>query len=159
MADLRARLAQAGLEDPRTYLQSGNVVVRSDEPPDALAQRTERLISEHFQLSVGVVGRTRDELAEVVARDPFAGEEVVEKLYQVTFLADEAPDGLVDELSALALGQERFVAHGRAWYAHFPAGIARSKLATRMAARNLGVLATARNWTTVCSLLKLADEV
>lgn len=159
MADLRARLADAGLDDPRTYLQSGNVVVRSDEQPDALAQRAEQLISEHFQLSVGVVVRTGDELAEVIARDPFAAEQVVEKLYQVTFLADQPPAGLVDEVAALAAGEERFVADGRAWYTHYPAGIARSKLATRIAARNLGVLATARNWTTVRSLLKLADEV
>lgn len=159
MADLRARLADAGLDDPRTYLQSGNVVVRSDEQPDALAQRAQHLISEHFQLSVGVVVRTRNELAEVVARDPFAGEEVVEKLYQVTFLANEPPAGLVDQLAKLAVGGERFVADGRSWYVHYPAGIARSKLATRIAARNLGVLATARNWTTVRSLLELAQDV
>ncbi len=159
MADLRASFAGAGFADPRTYLQSGNVVVRSDEPPDALAQRAQDLITERFQLSVGVVARTRDELAEVVERDPFAGEEVVEKLYQVTFLADEPPAGLADELAALVAGEERFVADGREWYCRYPSGIARSKLATKMAARNLGVLVTARNWTTVRSLLELADEV
>ena len=101
--------------------------------------------------------RTREELAAVFARDPFAGEGVAEKLYQVTFLDREPPDGLAEQVAAFAVGGERFVAHGREWYVYHAAGIARSKLATKIAAKNLGVLVTARNWTTVRALLELAD--
>jgi uncharacterized protein (DUF1697 family) len=158
MPELRALLTDAGMEDVRTYVQSGNVIVRGDGSPDELAALTERLIAERFGLEIPVVARTRDELAEVITRDPFAGEEIVEKLYQVTFLAGDPPDGLVDKLAALATPAERFVAIGREWYASYPDGIARSKLAAKMAARNIGVTATARNWITVRTLLEMADD-
>ena len=159
MPDLREWFAGVGLESTRTYLQSGNVVVRSDRDSEELARLTEELIAERADLSVPVVVRTRDELADMLARDPFGAESLVEKLYQVTFLAHEPPQGLSDRVGALATDGERFAALGREWYAYHGAGVARSKLASAIAARNLGVTATARNWTTVRKLLTLSDEL
>jgi uncharacterized protein (DUF1697 family) len=52
---------------------------------------------------------------------------------------------------------ERFVAGGRELYAWHPEGVARSRLWTLLGGPRLGVTATARNWTTVTSLLELAD--
>jgi uncharacterized protein (DUF1697 family) len=158
MPELRDMFEQAGMEGARTYVQSGNVVLRSAEPPDALAEHTERLIADRFGLTVPAVVRTRDELAAVVAADPFAGEGIVEKRYQVTFLAAPAPAELVEAIAALATSTERFVAAGREWYSAHPDGIGRSKLAAKMAAKSLGVTATARNWTTVTTLLTMADD-
>ena len=83
------------------------------------------------------------------ARPRSASRGWLEKLYQVTFFDREPPAGLAEQVATLAVGEERFVAHGREWYTYHPAGVARSKLATKISSRNLGVLATARNWTTV----------
>jgi uncharacterized protein (DUF1697 family) len=47
---------------------------------------------------------------------------------------------------------------GREAYAWHPEGVARSKLWSRLAGKDLGVTATARNWTTVTALLAMADE-
>ncbi len=159
MPDLRAMLEADGISEVRTYVQSGNVVLRCERPPAELAQRAERLIAERFGLSIEVLARTREELAAVVARDPFADHQIAEKLYQVTFLASEPPAELVTQLADLAAGAERFVAIGREWYAYHADGIARSKLASRMAAKRRGVSMTARNWTTVRTLLAMADEL
>jgi len=159
MADLRDWFAGAGFASVRTYLQSGNVVVRSERPAAELAQFTHRLIAERAGRSLPVVVRTRLQLRQVLARDPFDAESVAEKLYQVTFLASDAPKELSRELAGLAAGDERFVAHRREWYTYHASGIARSKLASRISARNLGLTATTRNWVTVRNLLALADEV
>lgn len=159
MGDLRSMFSDAGLGEARTYVQSGNVVLRSDLEPDELAERARALIAERFGLTIGVVVRTREEIAAVIQRDPFAGEELPEKLYQVTFLDREPPDGLAEQVAAFAVGEERFVAHDREWYVYHPSGIARSKLATKLASKNLGVLVTARNWRTVRALLELAEGI
>lgn len=159
MGELRSMFAEAELGEAKTYLQSGNVVLRSEAEPGELAERARALIAERFGLSIPVVVRTEEQIAAVVERDPFAGEELSEKLYQVAFLDREPPADLAEQIAALAVGEERFVAHAREWYAYHPAGIARSKLATKIASRNLGVLATARNWATVRALHKLADDV
>ncbi len=158
MPDLRAALKDGGFGDVRTYVQSGNVVLSSRQPPAELEQSVQSLIAERFGLSIAVVVRTREELAEVVARDPFAGEQFTEKLYQVTFLAEHPPAELVSRLAGLAVGEERFVASGREWYTYHPAGVARSKLAAGLSAKRQGVTATARNWITVRTLLAMTDE-
>jgi uncharacterized protein (DUF1697 family) len=158
MPKLRELLAGAGMSDVRTYLQSGNVVLTSDAPPDELARECEELIAQELGLDIRVVGRTRDELAEVVARNPLADVAVNPKRYQVSFLEAELPPKVLEEISALAVESERFVALGRELYAWHPDGVARSKLWNKLAGKGLGANATARNWTTVTALLEMADN-
>jgi uncharacterized protein (DUF1697 family) len=158
MPRLREVLTAAGFEDVRTYVQSGNIVLSSDEPPDKVAAKCERVIAEEFGFDVPVVVRTRAELAQVVKLNPLAKVATEPKRYQVSFL-DRKPDAkLVKELKALVADKEEFVANGREFYAWHPEGVARSKLWNKLAGKGLGVTATARNWTTVETLLEMADE-
>jgi uncharacterized protein (DUF1697 family) len=116
------------------------------------------VIAEELGLDIRVVARTRDELAEVVARNPLAAVAANPKRYQVSFLDAELPPKLLQELSALAVDSERFVAIGRELYAWHPEGVARSKLWNKLAGKGLGATATARNWATVTALLGMADS-
>ena len=157
MPKLREALTDAGFGDVRTYLQSGNVVLSSKAAPKTVARKVEALIADRFGLEIAVVVRTRDELAKVVRRNPLGDVATNPKRYQVSFLS-RAPDrAVVQKLADLAAPSERFVADGRELYAWHPEGVARSKLWAALAGRGLGVTATARNWTTVTSLLELAD--
>jgi uncharacterized protein (DUF1697 family) len=158
MAELRELFTQAGFDDVRTYLQSGNVVLSSDAAPEALEQQSARLIGDRFGFEVDVVARTRDELAAVVEGNPLGDVAEDPKRYQVSFLASELDDEVVEELASAAAPEERLVARGRELYAWHPDGVARSKLWGRLAGAGLGVKATARNWTTVATLLEMADE-
>ena len=158
MPDLRKLLTNAGLGDVRTYLQSGNVVASSDLSPEQLARECKRHIADEFALDLEVIVRTRDELAEVVERDPLGRVAVNPKRYQVSLLSAEPDPEVVSALAALAVAPEQFVAIGREFYAWHPHGIARSRLWARLAGRELGVSATARDWSTVTSLLEMADS-
>jgi uncharacterized protein (DUF1697 family) len=156
MPRLRELLTDAGMGDVRTYLQSGNVVLSSDDSPEQLARACERQIANELGLDISVIARTRDDLAEVVSRNPLG--EVAEnpKRYQVSFLSAQLDPEVVEKLDALAVEPERFVAIGREAYAYHPEGVARSKLWNRLAGKSLGATATARNWATVTSLLEIA---
>ena len=160
MPALRELLTGAGFEDVRTYVQSGNIVLSADESVDALARRIGVLITERFGFDVDVVVRTRDELAAVVARDPLGDVAVNPKRYQVTFLESELPAEVAERLRALRVDPERLVIDGRELYTWHPEGVARSKLwAQTASSKGLGgVVGTARNWTTVTTLLAMADE-
>ena len=159
MVELQELLAGEGFQDVATYLQSGNVALSSDAPPERLARECESLIAARFGFDVPVVVRTHDQLAEVVRRDPLGDLATEPKRYQVSFLSDELDASVVCELAALAAPAERFVAIGRELYAWHPDGIARSKLSAALgASRMLGVTATARNWTTVRKLLAMSQE-
>jgi uncharacterized protein (DUF1697 family) len=118
--------------------------------------RTE--IAGRFGLDVSAVVRTRDELAEVVERNPLRDVATEPKRYQVRFLASELGPEAARKVAATAVAPEQVVVAGREIYAWHPKGVARSRLWALLASRGLGVTATARNWTTVTSLLALADE-
>jgi uncharacterized protein (DUF1697 family) len=158
MPELRDALGQAGYTGVRTYVQSGNVVLDSDLSPQKLEPAIEALIAERFGLEIPVIARTRDELAEVVRRNPLKRVASDPKRYQVSFLAEPLDPERVAQLNQAAAEPERLVAHERELYAWHPGGIARSKLWAKLAGPGLGVKATARNWTTVETLLAMADE-
>jgi uncharacterized protein (DUF1697 family) len=150
-------LAQAGYKDVETYVQSGNVVLRSRKKPATLERDLTDLLHEHYGFAVPVTARSGEELAAVVAHDPIPGAADEPKLYQVTFLAAEPPKAAVDALRKLAAGDEKLAAHGRELYTWHPDGIARSKLANGLGASHLGT-ATARNWRTVTALMEMASR-
>jgi uncharacterized protein (DUF1697 family) len=157
MPELRELLERAGFEEVRTYVQSGNVILRSDASSERVARDCRKLLADALGLDIDVIVRTHDELAEVVRRDPLAKVAVNPKRYQVSFLERELDVSVVDELAALATGAEQLVALGRELYAWHPDGVARSRLWARLASRSLGASATARNWSTVTNLLTIAD--
>jgi uncharacterized protein (DUF1697 family) len=158
MPELREVLRRAGFEEVQTYLQSGNVVLAGDDPPEQVAARCRRAITRDLDLEIEVLARTRDELAGVVERNPLAQVATDPKRYQVSFLERALDAELLAQLQELAAAPERLVAIGRELYAWHPRGVARSKLWARLADRRLGVAATSRNWTTVTKLLELADS-
>jgi uncharacterized protein (DUF1697 family) len=159
MPALREQLTAAGFDDVRTYVQSGNVVLRSDADPEEVARECERQIAARFEFDVEVVVRTAQELADVVRRNPLGDVAVNPKRYQVSFLSAEPDPAAVAKVETLAVEPERFVAIGREAYMWTPDGVARSKLWAALAGQGaLGVTATARNWTTVTTLLAMAIE-
>jgi uncharacterized protein (DUF1697 family) len=158
MADLRALLTDAGYENVRTYVQSGNVVLGSDASAPAVARALRGLISQRFGFDVPVIVRSAEELAEVVDRNPLGDVAEDPRRYQVSFLDGELPAEVVARLRDAAVEPERLLIDGREIYAWHPDGVARSKLWNALAGKGLGgVTATARNWKTVTILLEMAS--
>jgi uncharacterized protein (DUF1697 family) len=158
MARLRDALSAAGYADVRTLLQSGNVLLASERAPAALERELSALLHAEFGFDIPVVVRTRDELAAVIAGDPFG--EVAEDpaRYQVSFLS-AAPDRAgVEQLVRADIAPELVVVGAREVYAWHPDGLQRSRLAGLITDQRLGVRVTARNWRTVTGLLALADR-
>ena len=158
MAPLRELLERLGHEDVRTLLQSGNVVLTSDVTGEKLERALERAIARELGVEPRVVVRTVDELAAVVARDPFGAVADQPKLYQVSFLERELDPEVARELEAADVAPERVAVHGREIYAWHPGGVQRSPLVKLLGDRRLGLAATARNWNTVTKLLEMARE-
>src|SRR5690349_20550885 len=72
MPELKRLFEAMGCGRVRTYSQSGSVVFASDEQPEPLRWRIERVIAARFGFRVTVVPRTADELERVIAACPFA---------------------------------------------------------------------------------------
>src|SRR5215218_8748885 len=72
MADLKALCEAAGFQAVRTYIASGNVLFRSGVDEPAVKAALEARLLAYAGKPVGVLVRTAAEIAEVVARNPFA---------------------------------------------------------------------------------------
>jgi uncharacterized protein (DUF1697 family) len=156
MPALREALEAAGFEDVKTYVQSGNVVLASGAKADTVRRKVEQVIAKSFDLEIAVVVRTAADLERIVKANPLKKVATEPKRYQVTFLDSKLPAAALRELEAVAASGEQVVARGREVYAWHPAGVARSKLWTKLAGKSLGVTGTSRNWTTVEALRDLA---
>src|SRR2546426_6076752 len=75
MADLRRFLADLGFEDPRTLLQTGNLVFRcSRRTGDGLERLLETEAAKRLELQTDFFVRTVEEWRTIIARNPFRGE-------------------------------------------------------------------------------------
>jgi uncharacterized protein (DUF1697 family) len=155
MPDLREALGEAGYEDVETLVQSGNIVLASSKKPATLEREIAKVVA-GLGVDCAVVVRTRDELADVIERNPIPEGVKTPKLFQVTFFSGEPPAEAVEELLGQDYGDERVEVSGREAYAWHPNGIQKSKLARDLGKR-LRDEGTARNWNTVTKLLEMAD--
>lgn len=158
MPELAAIFADAGCEDVRTYIASGNVVYRA---APALAARIPGLVEEAIRKGHGfdcpVVGRSAAELDTIVAGNPFADAALSDpKTVHVAFLRDRPAKSKVSALDPDRSPPDTFVVKGREVYLHYPQGSARSKLTNHWLDTRLGTVSTSRNWRTVVKLREMA---
>jgi uncharacterized protein (DUF1697 family) len=155
MPKLRSSLAELGLEDVVTYVQSGNVVFRSPSRK-GVETRIGKLIADEFGLEIAVLVRTPAELAKIAKANPFRKHEQDPLKLHVVFLSGKPAVKAVAGLDPDRSPGDEFNVEGSEIYLHLPNGSGRSKLTIDYFERRLGVKATARNWKTVEKLLELA---
>lgn len=154
MNELVRDLQSLNLEYIKTYIQSGNAIIRSSRKVSATlgAQIATKIENRHgFRPHVLILSLSQ--LESVIESNPFP--EAEPKTLHFFFLASApaAPD--IDSLTGAKSPSERFHLTDHVFYLHAPDGIGRSKLAAN-AEKFLGVAATARNWRTVQRLLEMA---
>ena len=158
MDDLRRLFVALGHADVKSYVQSGNVLFSSPvEESSRLVGDIQRRIARDLGVTVTVLLRTRDDLAHVVANNPFLSRETDLAKLHVTFLADAPDHERVARLDTPSGGPDEFSLAGREVYLHCPHGYGRAKLNNAYLERRLGVAATTRNWNTVTKLCDLAS--
>ena len=159
MSELKAVAAGLGLGNPRTLLQSGNLVFSAGGRNGAeLERRLEAAIAERIGVKTEVCVRTQAQWTRLVRANPFpeAALQDPSHLLLIAFKSPPPPDAPAT-LAAVYDGPEQVrVAEGHA-YIVYPDGIGRSKLTPALLGRHLG-RGTARNWSTVLKLESMLAE-
>ena len=149
MTDLKTLCEDAGCTDVRTYIASGNVVLRSGLTESRLTSALEKKLQAYAGKRVGVMIRTAAEMKSVVKRNPFpkgAPNRVV------AIFLDKAPAR--DALARVSGRKDEEIALGkREIYVHYGDGMGASKL--KIPAAKDG---TARNMNTVAKLAAMVEE-
>jgi uncharacterized protein (DUF1697 family) len=154
MAGLRALLADLGATGVVTYLQSGQAVVDlSSTDPETFAGQVRDGVRELFGVDTPVLTRSADDLAAIVAANPYPALTATPKLLHVAFL-ERNPDPALVAAIGNRHDEDEFTVGERALYLAYSSGSQASPLSAAL--RKLDVVATARNWTTVTALAELA---
>lgn len=162
MAELRDLYVSMGFLDVKTYIQSGNVIFKSENnDQEDIVQKIVQKILETFNYSVKVVIRTLDDLNMVVKSSPFKDKN--EKYVHVTFLSDKPSQKIVQTIIPENIkgikDSEQYIISAREIYLFLPEGYGRTKLNNNFFEKKLELSATTRNWKTVNKLLEIAKSV
>jgi uncharacterized protein (DUF1697 family) len=156
MSLLRTMCADLGYEDVTTYIQSGNVVLRSPVThAGGIAGELAGAIRDRASMEVAVIVLGGRRLRSVLDANPFADRAEEGRLY-VTFLSG-APDAA--EIMPDAGSPDEFVPGDGVVYVWCAGGYGRTVLNNQFFERRLGVLATTRNWRTVSRLAEMAASL
>jgi uncharacterized protein (DUF1697 family) len=147
MTELKAICEGLGFSDVKTYIQSGNVLFRSDEPEKTVEERLDEALGKTMGKRPGVMVRSRKELDKLAADAPFP--KAKPNCLLVYFLPEKQPGDALEKMVAHD-GEEAKLA-GREIYVHYPNGSGRSKL--KLPALKPG---TSRNLNTVRKLAEMA---
>ncbi|WP_431044993.1 DUF1697 domain-containing protein [Streptomyces sp. P1-3] len=160
MAEQREMMHALGYEQVTVHLQTGNIVLADPgTPPEETVRAIEDRVAADLGFRVSAMVRTREELAAVVAANPYPRATAEPKTLHVAFLSDAPADPApLDALDVTSFAPDQFRLIGREIYLWCPNGVGRSKLAGKIDGMRLGVTVTSRNWNTVTRLLALADS-
>ena len=151
MARLRTLLEEAGYENVRTYIASGNVLLEGPAGKKKLASDLERLVLDSFGVKTAVILRKPRELAAAVEAHPFDDPSET----HVAFLAARPVKAAAARLEDV---DADVVLVGAELYLRLPRGVHGARLSNARIESLLGVTATLRNWRTVVALAELAAD-
>lgn len=151
MADLRDMLNELGFQNVQTYIQSGNIILDSEETKEIVCKKIKEAIANTFGYTVPVLARTLEEWKKVLENYPFSQEN--EKIVAFTFL-----DKVVEEtaIEVKGINDDRYKIVDDVMYLYCPSGFGKTKLTNNIIEKKLKVTATTRNLKTTQKLLELA---
>lgn len=150
MTTLTQMCEALGFEKVKTYIASGNVVFRSDGSEDQIRSALEEQLRAYAGKSIGVIVRTAAEIADTLARNPFAdspGNRVM-----ALFVDGALPAASLDGITGIM--NEQVHLGKRELFVHYPDGMANTRI--RIPSAKHG---TARNMNTVAKLVEMAAAV
>ncbi len=154
MPALRDLLSRLGFDDPRTLVQSGNVVFGCDRRRASdLESALEAEVERRLKVGTDFFVRTAEEWRDIVAGNPFSKEAECDPSHLVVMVLKDKPSGqAVQDLQAAITGSEVVRVEGRNAYIVYPDGIGRSRFTNALIEKKLGTRGTGRNWNTVLRL-------
>lgn len=154
---LREALSDAGFGRVATYIQTGNVVLKSDLDAQALVAKVGAVVQQRFGRPQKIIARDARQWSEIIAANPFPDAVIDPKVLHVFVLEAEPAPEAVEVLESRQVDRERVAVVGSAAYLHTPDGAGISKL-VKSVERLLKVPATARNWNTMLKLQEMAER-
>jgi uncharacterized protein (DUF1697 family) len=157
MKDLKNLLANSGLENVNTYIQSGNIVFRSEKSADQVQNLIEQEIKNTYGYSINVIIRTASEWDRMMRDCPFPTDALAEgESVHLILLGKEVAIEDSEQLLQLQSENEKCFFNPKEVYLHLRISILDSKISKQLP--KLGVPMTARNWKTIKKIESMVQQ-
>ena len=157
MAELRELLLESGFKNVQTYIQSGNVIFKSERKDvEKLELEIHNAIKKHFGFEVPILIIKPYVLQQIFDDCPFTEEKKANSYFMLLY---SNPDvHLVNEVSKMSYQDEEFIISNNCIYFYSSIGYGRTKFNNNFFERKLKTTATARNYKTMVKLLSLSAD-
>jgi len=150
MKELVSLLEKNNYKNVKTYIQSGNVVLESENLPINIGS----LIESEFGFKPDVLVLNKNEFLSASKNNPF--ETAIGNQLHFLF-CKELPSPDINKIDNLKSATEEYCIVDKVVYMHAPEGIGRSKLSAKFE-KCLAVSATGRNLNTVNKLIEMISN-
>jgi uncharacterized protein (DUF1697 family) len=160
MPQLRKALVADGFENVRTYVQSGNIVLRSGHrSPDRVASAVRSLVKAEFGVDTPTLVRTPRQIRDIIAWCPFPDDAAARPTAVQVIHLDCAPEpARVAAVLAEDWSPDGLDIRGTEVCARYAETTHRSRLQHAALLKRLGVDGTARNWRTLLAIGDLLSD-
>lgn len=160
MAEVRKMMTDIGFRDIQTYIQSGNIVFRSDvDTTEKLEGLIHAAIDTTFGFDVPVIVKSVTEMKDIIVQNPFKNEvDLAENRIYFVLLQGAPNIELVHTFKSEKYLNEIFSVSNNCVYLCCKNGYGKAKLNNNVIERKLKVKATARNYRTMNKMVELALE-
>lgn len=157
MAELRQLLSCYNFYDVKTYIQSGNVIFKTDlDSNEELQHIIEQLLHKKFGFEVSVIVKTPNELQNIFDACPF---DKAEKEQSYFVVLNKIPnEELVKTASQKSYENDTYYIIKDCIYLYPKLGYGKSKFNLSFFEKTLQVSATARNYKTMLKLLAMGNQ-
>lgn len=157
MADLRTLLSKYGYENVTTYIQSGNIVLSSDDPAAKIQEDIAKLILDKYGYDVPTVALTAEEWKEMMAMCAYND---VEELKFLTVTILHHNDKKIDWDTLIEKYKENSDAQGKERYLfqYCAQGTRNTPLTNQRIETYAGIPGTTRNWKTVIKMMDMIEK-
>lgn len=154
---LKTLLENMGYQNVRTYIQSGNVFIDSEEEHGAsVGFAIKQEIFKQLGLDVPIVVISKEDLESCFKNNPFLKEKDCDtkKLY-VAFISKELNSSAINDLKISQFKPDEATVDLSRIYIKYAVGAGKTRLDQKYIEKKLNVVATIRNWNTVTKLLEM----
>ncbi|MDQ6472792.1 DUF1697 domain-containing protein [Flavobacterium sp. LHD-80] len=159
MEALKTMLENIGFQNIRTYLQSGNVFVDSEEEASKVGFMIKQEIFKVFGHEVPVIVITKEDLELCFKNSPYLKEKDLDtkKLY-VAFVSTVLKKENINDLKISQFKPDEASIDGNRIFIKYAVGAGKTRLEGKYIEKKLNVIVTMRNWNTVTNLLAMYSE-
>ena len=147
-------LQEAGFQNVKTYIQSGNIILDTKLSEKETEERIHNTILKKIGANLSVIIKRPNQLQIAVKENPFDETHEYSRIHLV-FTNDSIEKTKIEELKNRNFEEEKFMIGSECLYMYLPRNASKKKLNTNYLERQLSITATMRKLNVIEYLIKI----